>query len=74
MFFIWFLRSDVGLQGERKTGRAVRRIHENPSLVGARDLSRCQVGRSTCASWVREVTPSFTKTLRRWYSTVLVVM
>ena len=26
------------------------------------------------ASWVREVTPSFTKTFRRWYSTVLVVM
>ena len=33
-----------------------------------------QVGRSTWASWVRELTPSFTKIFRRWYSTVLVEM
>ncbi len=45
------------------------RIPENPSLRRVQRL-----GRSTSASWVREVTPSFTKTFRRWYSTVLVVM
>ena len=44
------------------------RISENPSL------RRCQLGGSTSASGVRDVTPSFRKTFRRWYSTVLVVM
>src|SRR6266851_2439860 len=28
----------------------------------------------TCASWVRELTPSLRKTLTRWYSTVLALM
>ena len=44
------------------------RISENPSL------RRCQLGGSTSASVVRDVTPSFRKTFRRWYSTVLVVV
>ena len=45
-----------------------QRISENPSL------RRCQLGGSTSASVVRDVTPSFRKTFRRWYSTVLVVV
>jgi hypothetical protein len=31
-------------------------------------------GGSSCASFVRELMPSLTKTLRRWYSTVCVLM
>ena len=63
---------DVGLWGERKTEGGFVESTKTPVSTGVDGT--VQVGRSTCASWVREVTPSFTKTLRRWYSTVLVVM
>ena len=68
------LRSHVCLQGERKTEGLFIESTETPVFVAFATARQGQVGSSTCASWVRELTPSFTKIFRRWYSTVLVVM